>query len=146
MAYDNKEKKFTPIYERKVRAGNKRTYFFDIKDMRNNGFSLVITESRRRFDDRGYDRTSIYVFQEDINKFVKGLNEAVDYIKTELLPDYDFDQYDNQYDEVNSNFTPIEKKELEKEINVVVPSTEMSVEENKLNVSDTNQEEIVDKW
>ena len=97
MGYENNDKKFAPVYENKVKAGKKRTYFFDIKETRNSGYSLVITESRKRFDDRGYDRSSIYVYQEDINKFVKGLAEAVDYIKTELLPDYNFDEYDNNY-------------------------------------------------
>jgi len=99
VGYEYNDKKMVTAYSQKVRAGKKRTYFFDIRETRNNTFSLIITESRKRFDDRGFDRSSIYVYQEDINKFVKGLEEAVVYIKTELLPNYDFDEYSNDYEE-----------------------------------------------
>ena len=148
MGYDNNEKKFVPVYERKVRAGKKRTYFFDIKESRNSGFSLVITESRKRFDDRGYDRTSIYVYQEDINKFTKGLVEAVDFIKTELLPDYNFDQYDNEYEEgYGGNAAPEIAKPAEEEliapIEVVAPKTVINTE--PILPSSLN-DEVVDKW
>ena len=150
MGYENNEKKFTPVYERKVRAGKKRTYFFDIRETRNSGFSLVITESRKRFDDRGYDRSSIYVFQEDINKFAKGLSEAIDHIKTELLPDYNFDQYDNEYEEGNSNYPPAESITMpieEEEISVaaIAPSEEI-VADKELFIPTAHQDEEVDKW
>ena len=148
MGYDNNEKKFVPVYERKVRAGKKRTYFFDIKEARNSGFSLVITESRKRFDDRGYDRTSIYVYQEDINKFTKGLVEAVDFIKTELLPDYNFDQYDNEYEEGYGGNAATEaakpaEEELIAPIEVVAPKTVINTE--PILPSSLN-DEVVDKW
>ena len=127
MGYDNNEKKFTPIYEKKVRAGKKRTYFFDIKETRNNSYSLIITESRKRFDDRGYDRTSIYIYQEDINKFAKGVAEAIDYIKTELLPDYNFEQYDNEYEENGEGYVP--QAPVETAIAASVPSEEIVEDE-----------------
>lgn len=138
MGYENNDKKFVPVYEKKVRAGKKRTYFFDIKETRNSGYSLIITESRKRFDDRGYDRTSIYVYQEDINKFAKGLNEAVDYIKTELMPDYDFDQYNNDYEENEDTYVAPVKQEIPP---VVEPE-----EKKEDNSSTSIHAEEVDKW
>jgi hypothetical protein len=142
VGYDNNEKKYVPVYEKKIRAGKKRTYFFDIKETRNSGYSLVITESRKRFDDRGFDRTSIYVYQEDINKFSKGLNEAVDYIKTELMPDYDFDQYNNDYEENGEVSLPQNSLETETMPTVV---SEIPKEDTTIQASPSDIEEV-DKW
>jgi len=144
VGYDNNEKKFVPVYEKKVRAGKKRTYFFDIKETRNNSYSLIITESRKRFDDRGYDRSSIYVYQEDINKFAKGVAEAIDFIKTELLPDYNFDQYDNDYEENGEGYIP--QAPVETAIAASVPSEEIVEDEKPSTITSSLNTEEVDKW
>ena len=144
MGYDNNEKKFVPVYEKKVRAGKKRTYFFDIKETRNNSYSLIITESRKRFDDRGYDRSSIYVYQEDINKFAKGVAEAIDFIKTELLPDYNFDQYDNDYEENGEGYIP--QAPVETAIAASVPLEEIVEDEKPSTITSSLNTEEVDKW
>jgi hypothetical protein len=60
---------------------------------------LTITESRKRFDDNGYDRHKIFLYKEDFNKFVKALGEAVDYVKTDLMPNFDFDAFN--HDEID---------------------------------------------
>ena len=85
------------IYSKRIRAGKRRTYFFDVRATRGNDYYLTITESRKRFNDNGYDRHKIFLYKEDFNKFIKALGEAVDYVKTELMPDFDFDAYN--YDE-----------------------------------------------
>src|SRR4026209_2156172 len=86
------------IYSKRIRAGKRRTYFFDVRTTRGNDYYLTITESRKRFDDNGYDRHKVFLYKEDFNKFIKALNEAVDYVKTELMPDFNFDAYN--HDEV----------------------------------------------
>src|SRR5215210_2304905 len=86
------------IYSKRIRAGKRRTYFFDVRATRGNDYYLTITESRKRFNDNGYDRHKIFLYKEDFNKFIKALSEAVDYVKTELMPDFDFDAYN--HDEV----------------------------------------------
>lgn len=88
------------VYSKRIKAGKRRTYFFDVRETRGNDFYLTITESRKRFDSDGYDRHKIFLYKEDFNKFVKGLTEAVDYVKTELMPDFDFDAFnhDNPYE------------------------------------------------
>ena len=101
MAYENNDKKMESIYSKRIRAGKRRTYFFDVRATRGNDYYLTITESRKRFDDNGYDRHKIFLYKEDFNKFIKALGEAVDYVKTELLPDYDFDAHN--YDDYNEN-------------------------------------------
>lgn len=95
MAYEQQDKKMDSVYSKRIKAGKRRTYFFDVRETRGNDFFLTITESRKRFDSDGYDRHKIFLYKEDFNKFVKGLNEAVDYVKTELMPDFDFDAFNH---------------------------------------------------
>lgn len=96
MAYDNNDKRAESIYSKRIRAGKRRTYFFDVRSTRGNDYYLTITESRKRFTGEGYDRHKIFLYKEDFNKFIKGLNEAVDYVKTELMPDFDFDAFNHE--------------------------------------------------
>ena len=96
------------VYSTKIRAG-KRTYFFDVKETRSNDYYITITESKRRFGGDGYDKHKIFLYKEDFNKFVNCLNETIDYVKTELLPDYDYEEFDRDPihltgDNNNSNY------------------------------------------
>lgn len=96
------------VYSKRIRAGKRRTYFFDVRETRGNDYYLTITESRKRFDSDGYDRHKIFLYKEDFNKFIKGLGEAVDYVKTELMPDFDFDAFnhDTPYEGEDSQQKP----------------------------------------
>ncbi len=99
MAYDNNDKRMESVYSKRIRAGKRRTYFFDVRSTRNQDYYLTITESRKRFNDNGYDRHKIFLYKEDFNKFIKALSEAVDHVKTELMPDFDFDAFNHDNDE-----------------------------------------------
>ena len=99
MPYDSNEKRMDSVYSKRIRAGKRRTYFFDVRTTRGNDYYLTITESRKRFNDDGYDRHKIFLYKEDFNKFLKALNEAVDHVKTDLMPDFDFDAFNHEYDE-----------------------------------------------
>ncbi len=94
---DNKDKSRDEIYSERVRAG-KRTYFFDVKSTRSNDYYLTITESKRRFKEDGfvYEKHKIFLYKEDFNKFVEALNDTVNHVKTELLPDVDFSEFDRE--------------------------------------------------
>ena len=77
------------VYSKPVRAG-KRTYFFDVKATKGNDYYLTITESKRRIDQTGnfsYDKHKIFLYKEDFEKFAEGLQEAIDYIRTNCLKD-----------------------------------------------------------
>jgi hypothetical protein len=134
------------IYSKRIRAGKRRTYFFDVRATRGNDYYLTITESRKRFDDNGYDRHKVFLYKEDFNKFIRALNEAVDYVKTELMPDFNFDAYN--HDEVAA--------ENEGEAAVVNESKSVEAEESPAPVeveeevssspSSTSGNEEVDKW
>jgi predicted AlkP superfamily phosphohydrolase/phosphomutase len=118
------------IYSKRIRAGKRRTYFFDVRATRGNDYYLTITESRKRFNDNGYDRHKIFLYKEDFNKFIKALTEAVDHVKTQLMPDFDFDAYN--HDEV-----------AEGEIQEVDEVVEM---ESPTSASTTASSDEVDKW
>ncbi len=90
------------IFSKRVRAG-KRTYFFDIKATRSNDYYLTITESKRKYKEDGftYEKHKIFLYKEDFSKFVNALSETVDHVKDELMPDLDFDQFDQEDSELS---------------------------------------------
>ena len=77
------------VFAKRVPAG-KRTYFFDVKTTRSGeDFFLTITESKRTGDD-SYEKHKLFLYKEDFGKFVDALHEAIEHIRTERLPEYDF--------------------------------------------------------
>jgi hypothetical protein len=108
------------IYSKRVRAG-KRTYFFDVRATKANDYFLTVTESRRqqRDGDFYFEKSKMFVYKEDFNKFIDALQETVNHIKTELLPEYDYEQFDRP-DEANSNVATDVSNETTK---IDLPST-----------------------
>jgi hypothetical protein len=154
------------VYSKRIRAGKRRTYFFDVRATRSNDYYLTITESRKRFNDNGYDRHKIFLYKEDFNKFLKGMTEAIDYVKTDLMPDFDFDAFNHDNDQdheyngeqgggeyqhaaapVAANFTPstgdmdgmehMNSKDIEEDASPAVDATPPA---------DAGTHEDVDKW
>lgn len=82
------------VYSRRVNAG-KRTYFFDVKSTLASDYYLTITESTKRLKDngQGYKKNKIFLYKEDLNKFIEALQGTAEHIKKELLPQYDFDKF-----------------------------------------------------
>jgi hypothetical protein len=102
VAYENnnqQERNNDSIFSKRLKAGKRRTYFFDVKTTRGNDYFLTITESKKRFNDNGYDRHKVFLYKEDFNKFLNALTETINYVKTELMPDFDFDAYNHDYSE-----------------------------------------------
>jgi len=128
------------VYSKRIRAGKRRTYFFDVRATRGNDYFLTITESRKRFNEDGYDRHKIFLYKEDFNKFIKALGEAVDYVKTELMPDFDFDAFNHDYSENHEvQETPEEAVETIETVSVVEIEIETPAATN-------GSTEEVDKW
>jgi hypothetical protein len=126
------------IYSKRIRAGKRRTYFFDVRATRGNDYYLTITESRKRFNDNGYDRHKIFLYKEDFNKFIKALTEAVDHVKTQLMPDFDFDAYN--HDEVSEVENEVGVDEVAAEVEEPVVSTTITT------TNTTTSTDEVDKW
>lgn len=152
MTYENNDKKIESIYSKRIRAGKRRTYFFDVRATRGNDYYLTITESRKRFDDNGYDRHKVFLYKEDFNKFIKALGEAIDYVKTDLMPDFDFDAFnhdENPEDTQQGSDTVTDHSQSS-----IVSATEDASENNtvepepivEIKNSPDNSSEEVDKW
>lgn len=112
MAYDNNnnkpfdEKRNTEsIFSKRIKAGKRRTYFFDVRETRGSDYFITITESKKRFNDDGYDRHKMFIYKEDFNKFLVALTETVDYVKTELMPDFDFDAFNHEESEEGREYS-----------------------------------------
>lgn len=84
------------FFSRKLKAGKRRTYFFDVRSTKQGDYFVTITESKRRFDKPGYDSHKIFLYKEDFKSFVESLNETLEHIKTELNPDFDYNSFDRE--------------------------------------------------
>ncbi len=150
MAYDNNDKKMESVYSKRIKAGKRRTYFFDVRETRGNDFYLTITESRKRFDSDGYDRHKIFLYKEDFNKFIKGLNEAVDYVKTELMPDFDFDAFNHDTPYEGEEAPTVNGSTVAAPVEIAAVATEEApVTDTELPATpaaDNGSTEEVDKW
>ncbi len=134
------------VYSKRIKAGKRRTYFFDVRETRGNDFYLTITESRKRFDGEGYDRHKVFLYKEDFNKFVKALGEAVDFVKTELMPDFDFDAFNHEYPE-QQTLSTTEDTMPETIAAPEVPEVTEVVEEEPASLPVINEEsDDVEKW
>jgi hypothetical protein len=136
--YNNRKE---PAYSMKLRAGRKRTYFFDVRPTRSEDYYLTITESKRKFDGEGYERHKIFVYKEDLNKFIDVLNKTVDHIKTDLMPDYDFDSFHREDDIINITNSNYIKSDSE---NTEAPIAEKTEPTNDEVVSEIDEDEL--KW
>lgn len=118
------------VYSKRVKAGKRRTYFFDVRTTKSNDYYITITESKKKFNGDGYDRHKIFIYKEDFKKFLESMQETVEHVKTELLPDFDFDavyDYESQHEQ-----------------NDETPSTEERSTTSAIsNVANTEE---VDKW
>lgn len=120
---NNNGGKYSGFFSKKLKAGKRRTYFFDVRSTKQGDFFLTITESKKKFEGEGYDSHKIFLYKEDFKKFMEGLNETMDYIKTELMPEYDYDaerpaKTHNAEDE--SNDEQVEKVKVEEPENIIV--------------------------
>jgi Protein of unknown function (DUF3276) len=84
------------VFTKKVRAGKRRTYFFDVRQTRGEDYFITITESTKRSEGFGYIRHKIFLYKEDFNRFASTLNEVVDHVKKDLMPDFDYEEFDRR--------------------------------------------------
>jgi hypothetical protein len=103
------EEEYKNIYTKIIKAG-KRTYFIDVKDLvvknlDHKLYYIVITESvnvKNSKDDKDnkdekkveeYKKYKIKLLPEDFNKFMNVMSDVINHIKTDLMPEFDYDKY-----------------------------------------------------
>ncbi|MGK0391238.1 MAG: hypothetical protein ACI94Y_004000 [Maribacter sp.] len=97
------KKRQESVYSNRVRAGKRRTYFFDVRKTKGDDYYLTITESTKKFDSDRYERHKIFLYKEDFNRFMEGLEDTVNHVKTELMPDYDYDEFTRRNEEYEAS-------------------------------------------
>jgi len=118
------------VFSKRVRAGKRRTYFLDVKKTRGNDYFITITESTRREDGYGYKRHKIFLYKEDFNRFVASLNEVVNHVKTELMPDFDYEEFDRRQAEWEAQNRDMDDDEFrDEDLDAVENRTEEGEEE-----------------
>jgi hypothetical protein len=88
------KKKATPemmdkeiVFSKSVKAG-KRIYYLDVKKNRKDEMFLTITESKKIVSGEGenpqinFEKHKIFLYQEDFEKFINGLTQAIGYINS----------------------------------------------------------------
>jgi len=76
------------IYSKAIKAG-KRIYYLDVKKSRNEDLYLAITESKKKVvglnEDAQvtYEKHKIFLYKEDFDKFIEGIEDVVSFIKRE---------------------------------------------------------------
>ncbi len=125
------ENRLESVYTSKVRAGKRRTYFFDVRKTKGEDFYITLTESTRRFNAEGYERHKIFLYKEDFNRFQNGLNDAINHVKTELMPDFDYEQYERRQAEWEA------QQVLEAE-NPIIESATVSKEDSEVSEEDVS--------
>jgi hypothetical protein len=141
--HTERERDNDPLYSKRLKAGKRRTYFFDVRTTRGNDYFLTITESKKRFNDDGYDRHKIFLYKEDFNKFIHALTDAVDHVKTELLPDFDFDSFSHDdYEQSEHQPQPVAEETKPLEEAVTDSGSALDSDENTA----SNEDVEVDKW
>jgi hypothetical protein len=88
--------KFDSVYTAKVKAGKRRTYFFDVKKTKGDDYYISLTESTKKFNADGYERHKILLYKEDFNRFLAQLQETIDHVKKDLMPDFDYEQFEKR--------------------------------------------------
>ena len=110
---DNQENRKEELYSQAIPAG-KRRYFFDVKETRGGDKFITITESRKLFNnntgDFYFEKNKMFLYKEDFEKFRQGLDNALSFIETGIVPppvvveDNYHDDTDRKLDEIDFKF------------------------------------------
>ena len=138
---EQSNKKYNGVFSRKLRAGKRRTYFFDVRSTKFDDYYITITESKRRFNQGGYDSHKVFLYKEDFNKFLAALQETIDHVKHELMPDYNYEEFDRPAEDV----TEREGEMVEKSSTTVPPPAAAASSGDEMTSEDaesTDEEEV----
>ncbi len=126
MDKERNHRRFESVYSRKVRAGKRRTYFFDVRKTKGDDFYLTLTESTKRFNGDGYERHKLFLYKEDFNRFLTSLEDVINHVKTELMPDYDYDEYTRRHEEYQARLAEENNEDDDGEKSEVETEDDMS--------------------
>lgn len=83
LRFDTDKRDQEIVYSKAIKAG-KRIYYLDVKRNRKDELFLAITESKKRVTGEeaqvSFEKHKIFLYREDFEKFMTGLNDVMDYI------------------------------------------------------------------
>ena len=91
MSADMNDKEI--VFSKSIKAG-KRIYYLDVKKNRKDEMFLAITESKKVITGEGddsqvsFEKHKIFLYREDFEKFMTGLEEAVNFIERNDMNGY----------------------------------------------------------
>ena len=91
MSADMNDKEI--VFSKSIKAG-KRIYYLDVKKNRKDEMFLAITESKKVITGEGddsqvsFEKHKIFLYQEDFQKFMDGLTEAIGFISQPPMNNY----------------------------------------------------------
>ncbi|GAA6254716.1 PUR family DNA/RNA-binding protein [Bacteroides sp. f07] len=91
MSADMNDKEI--VFSKSIKAG-KRIYYLDVKKNRKDEMFLAITESKKVITGEGddsqvsFEKHKIFLYQEDFQKFMDGLTEAIGFISQAPMNNY----------------------------------------------------------
>lgn len=72
------------LYSKAIKAG-KRIYYLDVKKNLKDDLFLAVTESKKVQPKNGtqvsFEKHKIFLYKEDFDKFMEGMNDVISYIK-----------------------------------------------------------------
>jgi len=102
------------IYSRAIKAG-KRIYYLDVKLNRREEMFLSITESTKKIvgtqDDPQvtFEKHKIFLYNEDFDKFMEGLNEVMDFIRNGRVLNAETDETNDEVSDAQETVTADEE-------------------------------------
>ena len=102
------------IYSRAIKAG-KRIYYLDVKLNRREEMFLSITESTKKIvgtqDDPQvtFEKHKIFLYNEDFDKFMEGLNEVMDFIRNGRELNVETDETNDEVSDAQKTVTADEE-------------------------------------
>ncbi len=130
------KRKFDSVYSQKVKAGKRRTYFFDVRQTKGNDYYITLTESTKKFNRDGYERHKLFLYKEDFNRFLGSLEDVINHVKTELMPDFDYEQFDRRQEEWEAQ----QQMEQDYENSEEASESQEEIEEDTIDVSEESSE------
>ena len=89
------------VYSRVIRAG-KRIYYLDVKRNMKDDLFIAITESKRNQGKDGetitFEKHKIFLYKEDFDKFMEGMNDIISFIKNVTSSDTGVDAEEKTID------------------------------------------------
>ncbi len=95
------------LYSKAIKAG-KRIYYLDVKKNLKDDLFLAITESKKIQPKEGapvsFEKHKIFLYKEDFEKFMDGMNEVIDYIKQSRAADRQSVSYGEELEDTSEGF------------------------------------------